>query len=179
MPNVNAAIFWARMGWVDVVLIVVFFLGVFFGLRKGLAGVLSGLIEVLAAQIVVVEYHASFAASLAGKFNLPPHIAKIVVFSLLAVVCVLAVRFSFKLLALIVTVDFKQPLNHLGGVLVGGLQFVLFLALICQFLMLFQIPYFQESINKRSWSGRYLIHASEQVHYFFQRWVPKAPQAQS
>lgn len=172
----NFATLWSSMGWVDVVLMIASLLGVFFGLRKGLSKMLEGLIEVATAGVVVVEYSSAFAAFLANRFQISSQVLHIVVFAVLATLSVLILRFTFKLLSLIVDVLFKQPLNNIGGALAGSLQFILFLGLISEFLILFPISFIQESFLQRSISGPYLVQICEQVHYFFERWIPAALQ---
>ena len=169
--------FWSSMGWVDAILMIVFLLGIFFGIRKGLAHMLAGLMEIIIADVVVIEYTAVFTGLLTNRFHVPVDVLNIIMFAVLAVFTILILRITFKLLALIATVEFKQPFNHILGALVGGLQFMLFFALIAEFLMFFQIPFIQESFQQKSISGPYLIQACEQVHYIFERWIPASLQA--
>ena len=175
--KMDSVALWSSMGWVDVVLLVAFLLGIFFGIRKGLAKMLKGLIEIIAAQVIVVEYTAALTALLAGRFQVPTQILNVILFASLAFISILIIWFIFKLLSFIVDVQFKQPLNHLGGALAGGLQFILFFSLIAEFLMLFQVPFIQESFQQKSLSGPYLIQICEQVHYIFERWIPVSLQA--
>lgn len=172
----NTPAFWSSMGWVDIVLIIVLFLGIFFGLKKGLSKMFEGLVEVMTAEVVVVEYSAAFAAVLANRFQISTQIMHAIMFALLAVLSVFILHFTFKLFSLIVDVLFKQPLNNIGGALVGGLQFILFLGLISEFLILFPIPFIQESFQQKSISGPYLIQICGQVHFFFERWIPASLQ---
>lgn len=175
--KIKAAIFWSSVGWVDAVLVIAVLLGIFFGLKKGLAKMLQGLIEIMTAEVLVVEYSGVFAAFLAERFQIPVQILHVVMFMLIAIVSILIVRFMFQLLSLIVDVSFKQPLNNIGGGLIGGLRFVLFVGLISEFLMLFYIPFIQESFQQKSISGPYLIQICEHVHYFFEQWIPASLQA--
>lgn len=168
--KMDSAAFWSSVGAVDLIFLVMMLLGMFFGMKKGLAAVLAGLIEVIGAQVVTIEYSASISLFLTTRFQLP--FIHIVIFAALAIASILAIRLIFKLLGLIAAIEFKPPVNQLIGTLAGALQFVLFLALVFEFMMLFQVPYIQEAITKKSMSGPYLIEISEQVHYFFERWIP-------
>ena len=174
--KMSSSVFWSSMGWVDVILIIVFLLGIFFGLKKGFAKMLEGLIEVMTAEVVVVEYNATLASFLAARFQISIQILQVITFAVLTILSILILWFIFKLLSLIVDVLFKQPLNNIGGALAGGLQFILFLGLISEFLMLFPIPFIQESFIHKSISGPYLIQACEHIHYFFERWIPASLQ---
>jgi len=100
MPHpVISATFWSSLGLVDVLLALVFLLGVFFGIRKGLSGVLPGLIAMIMAQIIVIEYAEAFGTFLASRFQMPFQLMHILMFVTLATVSVLLIHFLFKLLS--------------------------------------------------------------------------------
>lgn len=170
--SIKSAVFWSSLGWVDILLFIVFFVGVILGVKKGLAQVLPNLIEVMVAQIVVIEYTAKLTSFASSRFGIPNWPIQIIIFASLAIISIFVIRFFFKALSLIATVDFKQPLNNLGGAFMNGLTLVLFLSLVSEFIMLFNIPFIQESLTQKSLSGPYLIQVCEQVHYFFERWIP-------
>ncbi len=174
--DVKSAIAWSTFGWVDFLLFAVFFLGVLYGVKKGLSGILPILIGVIITQVVVIEYTAPLTSFLVERFQLPNWPIQIVIFAALAIVSLVLIRFLFKFLSLIATVVFKQPINSLGGALIGGLVFVLFLTLLSEFIMMFNIPFIQESFTTKSLTGPYLVETCEQVHYFFERWIPDSTQ---
>src|SRR3989338_7274792 len=104
-----------KMGWVDAVFLFVFVLGVFLGIRKGFAKILPGFFAVVAAQIAAVEYSSSLAAFLQPRFQISLQILEAILFAVLAIGIILLVRFLFQLLALLVSVEFKPPLNNIGS----------------------------------------------------------------
>ena len=169
--------FWTQMGWVDIVFFIFIFVGIFMGVRKGLAGVLPNLLEVILAQVLVVEYGLPLAASASSRFQIPLAGAHIVIVATIAVVTIVLIRFLFKLFILIATLEFKPPLSQLGGAVIGALKFALLLSLIVEFLTLLPLPFLLEAFAK-SISGPYLMQASEQMHFFFERWIPGAFQVQ-
>ena len=177
--NVDWSSLFMRMGWVDAVFLLAFALGVFFGLRRGFAKVLPGLLAVVIAQISAIEFSSPLAAFLKTRFQAPPQVLQAIFFALLAIGTILAVRFLFQLLSLLASVEFKPPLNNIGAAIFGGLQFVLFLSLISSFLMFFKAPFIEQSLLEHSISGPYLVQVSSQVHDFFVRWFPESWRAQS
>lgn len=174
--SIKSAIAWSSLGWVDFLLFAVFFLGVLYGVRKGLSGILPILIAVMTAQVVVIEYTAQLTGFLVQRFPIPHWPVQIVIFAALAIASIVFVRFLFKFLSLIASVTFKQPINSLVGALIGGLACVLFLTLLSEFIMMFNIPFIQESFTVKSLTGPYLVETCEQVHYFFERWIPDSAQ---
>ncbi len=174
--DVKSAIAWSTFGWVDFVLFAMFFLGVLYGVRKGLSGVIPVLLAMMTAQVVTIHYTATLTSFLVERFQVPDWPVQIIFFAALAIISIVFVRFLFKFLSLIATVTFKQPINSLGGALIGGLAFVLLLALLAEFIMMFNIPFIQESFTTKSLTGQYLVETCEQVHYFFERWIPDSAQ---
>ena len=170
--NVDWTLLFTKMGWVDAVFLFVFALGVFFGLRKGLARIFPGLFGVMLAQLMTIEYGPPIAGFLETKLQVPTQALQVIIFVILAVGAILAVRFLFQLLSFFVSVEFRQPLNNVGAAIFGGLQFVLYLCLMVSFLSFFQFPFVQTSLTEGSVSGPYLLQSTQQVHDFFIRWLP-------
>jgi len=177
--NVDWSSLVMRMGWVDAVFLFAFALGVFLGLRKGLAKVLPGLLGVTIAQTLAVEYNVSLATFFKIKFQAPAQIVQSLAFAALALGAIFLVRFLFQFFSLLVNVEFKPPINNIGAAIVGGLQLVLFVSLISSFLMFFQVPFIRESLMEHSISGPYLVQSNDQVHDFFIRWFPESWRTQS
>ncbi|OGW86190.1 MAG: hypothetical protein A3C35_07840 [Omnitrophica bacterium RIFCSPHIGHO2_02_FULL_46_11] len=163
---------WAKMGWIDIVFLIILAVGIFIGARRGLAKVLSGLCSVLIAQIVAIEYGQAISNFLQLRIPIPIEVIQIVIFAALAVGSLVGVHFLFRILGIIASLEFKPPLNNIAGGLLGGLQLILLLGLISTFLTLFPIPFIQETFTGRSVAGPYLSQSSTYVHDFFVRWIP-------
>ncbi|MBI4357960.1 MAG: CvpA family protein [Candidatus Omnitrophica bacterium] len=164
---------WFKMGWLDVVFLIVFGFGVFLGLRKGLAKTLPGLIEVVIVQTVTIEYGLAIAQRLYVKLQvIPLEALHIVLFASLALGLIVLLRLMFQMLALVASVEFKPPINNVGAAVVGGVQFVLYLGLLASFLTLLPLPFIQQTFSGTSISGPFLAELSQSVHDFFVRWLP-------
>ena len=172
--NVDWSSLFSRMGWIDAIFLLAFALGVFFGLRKGFAKVFPGLFGVAMAQTIAIEYSASSAALFQAKLNLPPQILHGIFFAGFALACILLVRFVCQFLALLVSVEFRPPINNIGAAIFGGVKFLLFLSLISSFAMFFPPSFIQRSLTEGSVSGPYLVQMSQQVHDFVIQWIPNA-----
>ena len=163
---------WMKTGWLDIVFLVAFAIGVFLGLQRGLSKILPHLIEVLVAQVVTIEYSKGLAQILAARFQIPVLILHIVLFAALAVASILLVRILFQLLMLIATMDFKSPISGVAGAILSGAHFVLFLSLVSTFAVLIPLPFIQHTFTDRSLSGSFLIQLSGQVHDYFVKFLP-------
>ena len=171
--EINWSLFWTRFGWLDVVFLVVFFFGILYGMRKGLTKILPGLISVVTAQTVTVEYYKVFSEFAEKIVPLPPEILDPVFFALLAVGTLTALFLGFKLIEHVATLEFKSPFNRAGGALGGMLQLILLLGLVCSFLTFVPVPFIKESLDGRSLSGSYLAKSSDQVHHLVMSVVPQ------
>ena len=172
--NVHWGELWMKMGWLDIVLLLAFAIGVFMGLQKGLARVFPHTVEILSTQLVTLEYSKFLADFFQPKLPIPGVILHPAVFILLAAACILINRILAQMLAAVVTVDFKSPVNNAGGALVSGFNLVLYLSLISALLILIPVPFIQNTFQGQSLSGPFLAGLSQQVHDFFARWLPLA-----
>ncbi|MBI4368355.1 MAG: CvpA family protein [Candidatus Omnitrophica bacterium] len=170
--RVDWLLIWTKMGWLDIVFLLVFAIGIFLGLKRGLAKVSERLIEVVVAQIVTIEYSRAWSEWIQIRVHVPFELLHVVVFAALAIVSIIAVRFIFRVLELFAAIEFKSPLNGVGGALLGGFQHLLFLSLISSFLLLFPLPFIQTTFKDGSISGPYLASTSQKVHDTFVKWFP-------
>ncbi len=172
--NVDWSSLFMKMGWVDAIFLFAFSLGIFLGLRRGLAKVFPSLFGVVIAQVLAVEYSTPLATFFQAKFQAPAQMVHGIAFAVLAGGSIFLIRFVFQFLSLLVSVEFRPPLNNIGATILGGLQFVLFLSLIASFLIFFKAPFIEQSLMEHSVCGPYLVRSTNQVHDFFIRWFPQS-----
>lgn len=166
---------WMSMGWVDIVFLCAFIFGVFLGLRRGLANTFPGFFEIIVAQTIAIEYSRAIAEFLhTGLKAVSVEALHIVVFGVLAVGCIILMRFFFRFLSIVGSIQFNPPFNNIGAALLGGIQFMLLIGLVFYFLVLFPVPFIQETINTHSISGPYLVESNQHIHDFFIKWFPDA-----
>ena len=164
----------ARIGWIDIVFLIVLLVGVVYGMRKGLTKALPGLIGVVLAQTFAIEYDKAASAFVQGFIPLPPVFSDVAMFALIVVAVMFAVVFIFKFLSWIATIQFKSEIDRGLGACFSALRFVLLLGLLASFLSLIPVPFLQETFQGRSLSGSFLAHSSERVHDVTGRFLPSA-----
>ena len=162
-----------RVQWLDILFVIMFVLGAFVGLKRGLGKVISRFLEVIVAQVITVEYYEALADFLAKWVPAPIWILQTIVFGSIAVALIIAIRFLFQVFSFVATVEFKPAINNIGGTVLGALQFILFLGLLSSFLLLIPVPLIQEAFSSNSLSGPYLAQTSKQVNKLFTHWLPK------
>ena len=165
---------WMKMGWLDIVFLVAFGLGVVMGLRRGLASVMPRVLEVMTAQVVALEYGKLVSEFIQSRIQISFFVVHFVVFSALAVTAIVTIRVLFQVVSAFATFDFKSPLKGVGGAVLGGLHYFLFLGLVSSLLILIPLPFIQDTYSSRSISGPFLAESSVQVHDFFAKWLPES-----
>jgi uncharacterized membrane protein required for colicin V production len=166
-------LFLAQLQWLDILSVIVFVLGVFFGLKRGLSKTIPFFVEVVLAQAVAVEYYSFSAAFLSKWVPVPLWILQASTFALLSVCVIILVKFVGQIISLVATLEFKPMVSNIGGALLGGLHFILFLSLLSSFIVLIPVPFIQESWTSRSMSGPYLLEASKKANKIISPWLPK------
>ena len=170
--QVDWSALWARIGWIDIVFLIVLVVGVIYGMRKGLTKALPGLISVVLAQTLATEYYKAASIELQRFVPLPPSFSDTLLFALIVIAVTVAVFFIFKFLSWIATIQFKSEIDHIFGAILSALRFVLVLGLLASFLSLIPVPFLQETFKSRSISGGFLAHSSESVHHVVAHFLP-------
>lgn len=172
--EIDWSVLWTRFGWLDVIFLGAFVFGILYGMRKGLTKILPGLISILAAHTITVEYYKLFSAFAQKIAPLPPEVWDPAFFALLAIGTLTSLFLGFKLLEAVATLEFKSGFNKVGGALGGALQLVLLLGLVCSFLIFVPVPFLQEELQNRSLSGPLLSQSSDQIHQVMMSVVPES-----
>ncbi len=105
------------MNWLDIVIIVLIVVPVFFGLKSGIIKMLF----TLAGVIVGVVLAGRFSDSLAGilSFISDPGIAKVVAFAIILIAVMIIAVVLAKLIKWALSAVMLGWINHLGGAILG------------------------------------------------------------
>lgn len=156
----------------DVVVLLIFILGIFFGLKSGLTKVLPQFIEVIVAQVVSLELCNGISDWIHVRIPIPPLLIQLSIFVALVFLSFLATRFIFQILGLIAKLEFQSLLNSTGGAVLNGIRLVFLFSLLSTFLLMFPFAGIKE-IYTRSISGHYLETLSQKVHDGVISFVPQ------
>jgi uncharacterized membrane protein required for colicin V production len=167
---------YTHMGWFDVMTLIMFLVGLAFGLRKGLAKVLQLIIVVMVAEAVTLQYSQSVTDFIHAQIPIPHTGLHVVIFLFLALGVITVGYFSFAVLSLIATIQFKTGLSRTGGFLLGGILTLIFWSLISSLLILIPMPFVQEVFEEGSITGSLLIQLGAWVQDLLFRWIPETLQ---
>ncbi|HNV86158.1 MAG TPA: CvpA family protein [Candidatus Omnitrophota bacterium] len=167
----------SKLGWIDVVSILLILWGLGRGLAKGLEEEFPRLVSVVFATIVTLHYYEAFARLITFENPLVQYAVKLISFILTAFLSIILTRFFFSILGSIATIKFNGVISKLGGAIVGPVRLMLFFSLVVFFLMLTPLAFFKQALGfERSVSGGLLLQASEKMHEVFLKFLPSHPE---
>ncbi len=163
----------AKIGWVDVVALVLVLWGLAAGIKRGLEVELPLFLEIAIATYVTLHYYQVVGDILHVKLSAPKAPADLLSFIGIAVASVLALKLFLKLLGTIVTFKFMDAISRTGGAAVGVMRLILSFSLFSAFLLLLPLGFFQRSYSTdRSWSGPFFAQTSEKFYRFADYYLP-------
>lgn len=163
----------AKIGWVDVVAVILILWGLVAGIKRGLEIELPRFLEIVVATIVTFHYYESVGAILHTHLSAPQSAAKLFSFLGIALICVLVMKLFFKITGTLVSLKFMAAISRVGGGLIGILRFILTLSLLSYFLLMLPLDFFRSSFTfERSWSGPFFAQTSEKFYRFTTYYVP-------
>lgn len=161
--------------WIDWIVVVLFIMGVIYGLKSGL---ISELTEVLGAVIVIYVAHEfdDHLTRLVLKFiQVPQETIAPMSFILVAVSAWFTLVFIAKYFKKFFHAKTAAPLSVLGGGLIGGLHVIVLLALVCQAIILLPLPSLHKTFEPgNSYSGEYLAQLTPRIHRVINRSIETA-----
>lgn len=163
----------ARIGWVDVVALILIFWGMVVGIKRGLEIELPLFLEIAISNFVTFHYYRVLGGILCAKLSAPEGPAYFFSFLGIAIGSVLALRLFFKVLGTLVSLKFMNAISRTGGAAVGALRFIFIFSLLSYFLLLLPLGFFQNSYTaERSWSGPFFAQTSEKFYRFTAYYLP-------
>ncbi len=162
-----------KIGWVDVVALVLIFWGLVIGFKRGLEIELPKFLEAAVATVVTLHYYQAVGDILHVNLSAPTYPAQVLSFLGIALGCFLIVRLFFKILATLVTISFMGTVSRVGGALAGSLRFILAFSLLSFFLLMMPLDFFKDSFSfERSWSGPFFAQTSEKLYRLTTYYLP-------
>lgn len=163
----------AKIGWVDIVGLILFFWGILTGIRRGLELELPMFLEITLNTLVTLHFYQAVGGFLEVKFAVPEWPAELLSFMVLALVCGFFLRLFFNVLGTFVSIQFMAVVSRLGGGVAGCLRLMLFFSLVSYFLLMLPLDFFKNSFGTdRSWSGPFFAQASEKFYRLGTYYLP-------
>lgn len=155
----------AGFGFVDVILGIMILLGILRGYRNGLAKECGRLIELYMATVFSIHFSSRVARWLSIKIQLPLYFVHGVLFFALAFFSIVVTKMFLQMLLHIGVVKFTPFVEKAGGVLLGGLRFLLLTALVSYMLLLFRSAHLNDALLGHSRMGRFTAALPVVIHH--------------
>jgi uncharacterized membrane protein required for colicin V production len=172
--DINWWLLWKQIGWIDIVFVLVFTIGIFLGLKRGLGKVLPRVVGIVTAQTIAQEYYGVFSMFVHERVPLPKLLIEIFFFVALVFLAFLFVELCLQVLGLLAKLEFKTFVSAVGGALLSGFGSILLLGLLSSFILFFPFQTIRSSFESRSLSGPSLAKLTEQIHGRFSGLIPSA-----
>ena len=156
--------FLSHFGWVDWLLTAFILIGLVLGLKHGVSVEFPRLLETLVSLYVTVEYYSFFAEWLSRETPWPEAYARVFTFAVLGFLSWLSLRLLFEIMGKLIRLEVAAPFQMIGGVLAGGLRYLLFFSMISYLLVLLPLDFIHRSYQVQSWSGQTLDQLPVKIH---------------
>lgn len=163
----------AKIGWVDIVGLLLFLWGLLAGAKRGLEVELPKFLDISAATILALRYYRVMGTMLHEKLAAPQYPAELLSFVVITLTCVVSFRLFFRILGMIVSLKFMDIISRAGGAVVGAVRYVLTFSLVSYFLLQIPLNFFANSYTfDRSWSGPFFAQTSEKYYRLVTYYMP-------
>ncbi|GEM_PF-1630926 len=163
----------AKIGWVDVVALLLIFWGLVAGIKRGLEVELPKFLEIAVSTVITFHYYEFVGSRLHTSLSAPESPAQFFSFLGIAVVSVLALRLFFKILGTLVSLKFMTGISRVGGALTGALRWILTFSLLSYFILMLPLNSIKNSFTaERSWSGPFFAQTSQKFYRLATYYAP-------
>ncbi|MFH1867956.1 MAG: CvpA family protein [Candidatus Omnitrophota bacterium] len=161
------------MNWIDIVVLLLVMRCVYAGVRNGLTIELFRFLGVITGLIAAIHYYSKAAEIFIVNFGLPEWLCQFAAFLVISQTIRLVFKYGIALALKILNIQFLPQLEKPGGGIIGfGRGLILSGTLLLAFGILPSV-YLEQSIYDKSFSGKFLIDASEKTYKSLTFWMPE------
>ena len=160
----NIGALFSAIGWVDVLLLLIFAWGTFVGFMRGLRHQLPIFIALYITVIVTMNYYERISDVVVAHSAISLTVVQIISFFLLAVGSNVLARGFFQVTKSLVEVDCVYILERFVGAIVGAFRFVLFFSLLSFFVNILELSTIQRLYIGESIAGPAILTMCPRIH---------------
>jgi uncharacterized membrane protein required for colicin V production len=161
------------INWLDLIILVLILRTVYIGAKLGLTAELFNFFGVLVGLVCAVVWYSRTADVLVMNFKLPVWLSQFLCFIIIAQFVRLIFKYGMALLLKILNVQFVPQIERIGGGIIGLGRGVILSGIIIVAIGLIPNDYLKESIEVKSFTGRFLIKAVESTYVSLTFWLPE------
>jgi len=161
------------INWLDIVLLIIILRSVYIGVKLGLTAELFNFFGVLVSLICAIVWYSRTADVLVINFKLPVWLSQFLCFIIIAQFVRLIFKYGLALLLKILNVQFVPQLERIGGGVIGFGRGVILSGIIILAIGLIPNAYLRESIEVKSFTGKFLVKVIEGTYTSLTFWLPE------
>ncbi|NQT95025.1 MAG: CvpA family protein [Candidatus Omnitrophica bacterium] len=162
-----------KINWFDIVVLILVVRGVYLGAHKGLTAELFNFFGIVTSLILAIHWYSQVADVLIVNFDLPTWLSQFLCFVIIAQIIRVAFKYGLTLLLKLMNLQFMPQLERVGGGIIGFGRGIITSCILVLSLNFVPLHYISESVFERSFSGEFLIKASERTYKSLTFWQPE------
>jgi uncharacterized membrane protein required for colicin V production len=162
-----------QINWLDIVVLILILRAVYIGTKLGLTAELFNFFGVMVSLVCAVIWYSRMADFLVINFKLPIWLSQFLCFIIIAQLVRLIFKYGLALLLKVLNVQFIPQLERIGGGVIGFGRGIILSGIIILAIGLIPNSYLRESIEEKSFSGRFLVKAVENTYTSLTFWLPE------
>ena len=161
------------INWLDVVVLILILRSVYIGVKLGLTAELFNFFGILVSLVCAVAWYSRMADVLVINFKLPVWLSQFLCFIIIVQFIRLIFKYALALLLKMLNVQFIPQLERIGGGVIGFVRGVILSGIIILAIGLIPNHYLKESIEIKSFTGKFLDKAVESTYTSLTFWLPE------
>ena len=138
---------------VDIAFCAMIILGFLMGARKGLATMITKTLALFGAILTLLHYYSPAAQWVSEYTFVPRKTTEVILYVLIGMGAWMVLNLIMKIIEKFMEVKFSEGINRLGGLILGGVFFYVFVGFVIYSLLIFHIPFFQPEWASESFAA--------------------------
>jgi uncharacterized membrane protein required for colicin V production len=154
----------SKIGFIDIGVVLALVGGAVIGYTRGLAEQITKFIALIVTTVVTLHYYERVAALITSNSIVPPVIATVLTFILLAAITNVVSKIILMVFSKLITIQFVYFIERFFGSLIGAIRFLIICGMISIAASLLSLPAVDNLFKVDSISGPVLIKICPYVH---------------
>ncbi|NQT90898.1 MAG: CvpA family protein [Candidatus Omnitrophica bacterium] len=162
-----------NFNWLDIVIVVILIRSLFLGIKTGLTAELFRFLGTVISLVVGLQWYSQIADILVLNLGLPIWLSQFLCFIIIVQLIRAIFKYGIVVALKVLNIQFILQLERIGGAVIGLGRGVIVAGIFVLALSLLPSGYIQDSINYKSFSGKFLMKAMERTYESITFWMPQ------
>jgi len=153
----------AKVGVVDIVLLVALLFGLILGFVKGFGKQFGKLFNLCLSVCIALVFYEKMAEFVYSRTIMQQPIAESLALFVILVVSSLLIKLILMIVGRVVTIQFVYFIERVGGAFLGGFRYALFICYLSYIVLLWPSEYLEPFFSEKSFSGPVIMEVIPKV----------------